>query len=108
MEKDWQELAKQGHQFKPKQIVIFEQYSELFEGVTNEIAVGEISPNYLFYHQTSIGQIKRYVPDAKLIAIFRNPVDRAISDYLMHLREALDNRTLKEQIENKADKSFEI
>ncbi|MDJ0581820.1 sulfotransferase [Crocosphaera sp.] len=108
LEKDWQELANQGHQFNPKNIVTFEQYSKLFEGVTNEIAIGEISPNYLFHHQTSIGQIKRYVPDAKLISILRNPVDRAISDYLMHVREAKSNTILKEQIQYKADKSFVI
>ncbi|MDJ0730070.1 MAG: sulfotransferase [Crocosphaera sp.] len=107
-EKDWDKLAAEGHQFKPKQIVTFEQYKNLFEGVTNEIAIGEVSPNYLFHHKTSIGQIKRYVPNAKLIAILRSPVDRAISDYLMHVREAQSNTSLKEQIEYKAHKSFVI
>ncbi len=108
LEKDWDKLAEQGHQFKPKQIVTFEQYSSLFEDVNNEIAIGEISPNYLFHHHSSVGQIKRYVPNAKLIAILRNPVDRAISDYLMHVREAQSNTPLKEQIEYKAHKSFVI
>ncbi|MEL4898588.1 sulfotransferase family protein [Crocosphaera sp. Alani8] len=108
LEKDWDKLAAEGHQFKPKQIATFKQYSNLFKDVTNETAVGEISPNYLFHHETSIEQIKRYVPNAKLIAVLRNPVDRAISDYLMHVREAQSNTTLKEQIEYKANKSFII
>ncbi len=107
-EKDWDQLAEQGHQFNPRQIVTFEQYSNLFEAVTNEIAIGEVSPNYLFHYKTSIGQIKRYVPNAKLIAILRNPVDRAISDYLMHVREAQSKTPLKEQIQYKANKSFVI
>ncbi len=108
LEKDWDKLAAEGRQFKPRQIVTFEQYSNLFEGVSNEIAIGEISPNYLFHHQTSIIQIKRYVPNSKLIAILRNPVERAISDYLMHVREAQSNTPLKEQIQYKANKSFVI
>ena len=108
LEKDWPKLIEQGRQFKPKKIVTFEQYKDQFKGVTNEIAIGEISPNYLFHHKTSIELIKRYVPNAKLIAILRNPVDRAISDYLMHVREGQSNTPLKEQIQYKAHKSFVI
>ncbi|ACB49489.1 putative sulfotransferase [Crocosphaera subtropica ATCC 51142] len=108
LEKDWPQLIEQGHQFNPKKIATFEQYKNLFEGVTNEIAIGEISPNYLFHYKTSTELIKRYVPHAKLIAILRNPVERAISDYLMHVREAQSNRSLKEQIQYRADKSFVI
>ncbi|WP_035800782.1 sulfotransferase family protein [Crocosphaera chwakensis] len=108
LEKDWEKLIEQGHQFKPKKIVTFEQYKNLFKGVKNEIAIGEISPNYLFHYKTSTELIKRYVPNAKLIAILRNPVERAISDYLMHVREAQSNTSLKEQIQYKSDKSFVI
>lgn len=108
LEKDWSKLIEQGHQFNHKKIITFEQYKNLFKGVTNEIAIGEISPNYLFHYKTSTGLIKKYVPNAKLIAILRNPIERAISDYLMHVREAQSNVPLKEQIQYKADKSFVI
>lgn len=76
----------------------FEKYQRLFDGVTTEIAIGEASPNYLFHGETTIPQIKRYVPDVKLIAILRNPVERAYSDYLMHVREETGGHTLSEQI----------
>ncbi|MDJ0845265.1 sulfotransferase family protein [Crocosphaera sp.] len=108
LEKDWPILIEQGHRYKEKKIVTFEQYKDQFKGVTNEIAIGEISPNYLFHHHTSIQLIKRYVPNTKLIAILRNPVDRAISDYLMHVREGQSKTPLKEQIQHKAHKSFVI
>ncbi|MDJ0662831.1 MAG: sulfotransferase [Crocosphaera sp.] len=108
LEKDWPKLIEQGRRFKAKKIVTFEQYKDQFKGVTNEIAIGEISPNYLFHHKTSIELIKRYVPNAKLIAILRNPVDRAISDYLMHVREGQSNTPLKEQIKYRYHKSFVI
>ena len=75
-----------------------EKYQELFDGVTTEMAIGEASPNYLFRSQKAIAQIQRYVPEAKLIAILRNPVERAYSDYLMHVREEIQGEPLAQQI----------
>ena len=65
-------------------ITDIEAYRKLFEGVSNEIAIGEASPLYL-YSPKAPGRIKNYIPDAKMIAILRNPVDRAYSGYMMHL-----------------------
>lgn len=61
-------------------VTTFSDYCNLFEGVTDEIAIGEASPLYL-YSTKAIERISHYVPDAKLIAILRNPVDRAYSCY---------------------------
>ena len=62
-----------------------EAYGAQFAGRTDEIAVGEASPKYLFRHERSIANIKKYVPQAKLIAILRHPVERAYSHYLLTL-----------------------
>ena len=44
-------------------------------------------------------QIQKYVPSAKLIAVPRNPIERAYSDYLMHVRDLVDNqKPLAEQV----------
>ncbi|MES1024048.1 sulfotransferase [Gloeocapsa sp. BRSZ] len=67
-------------------ITDIETYRHLFKGVTNEIAVGEASPLYL-YSPKAAERIKKYIPDAKLIAILRNPIERAYSGYIMHVRE---------------------
>ena len=83
---------------RPECIDSFQKYQQLFEQVTTEIAIGEASPNYLFRAEQTIVQIQRYVPEAKLIAILRNPVDRAYSDYLMHIREETGGMSLSEQI----------
>jgi len=89
-----------------KRIDTFEKYSELFQDVTDEIAIGEASPNYMANYEIATQQIKRYVPDAKLIAILRNPADRAYSDYLMHVRDAIGKpRKLSEQIVKKGKQS---
>jgi len=56
-------------------------YRALFEGVTDEKAIGEASASYL-YSPSAPALIKRSIPDARLIAVLRNPADRAYSNYL--------------------------
>ncbi len=48
--------------------------------------IGEATPLYL-YSPRAPGEIKNMVPDAKLIAILRNPVDRAYSAFLHLVRD---------------------
>ena len=71
-------------------------YEALFDGVKKEKISGEASVLYL-YSPTAPARIKRYIPQAKLIAILRNPVDRAFSSFL-HLR-----RDGREQIDEFAE-----
>src|SRR5580765_3646808 len=51
-------------------------YSALFEDVEDETAIGEASPIYLWAAKAA-ARIHRRVPDARLIAILRDPVERA-------------------------------
>ena len=92
-----------------KRILTIEDYESLFSGVTNEVAIGEASPNYLFRHENAVAGITRYVPEAKLIAILRNPVERAYSDYLMHVRQVVGNRKpLAQQVAESAKSSHTL
>ncbi len=92
-----------------KRILTIDDYLELFEDVRDEIAIGEASPNYLFYYEQSVRMIKKYVPDAKLIVVLRNPVERAYSDYLMNVRELVGNRKpLAEQVVSSAQSSYTL
>jgi hypothetical protein len=56
------------------------EYRELFQGVSDEIAIGEASPSYV-YRPEAPSRIRHYIPEAKLVAILRNPVERAYSQY---------------------------
>lgn len=58
-------------------------YCSLFSGVRDEKAIGEASPLYL-YSQKAPYRIKHYIPNVKLIAILRNPIDRVYSHFLHH------------------------
>ena len=58
-------------------------YQRLFAGVTNQIAVGEASQDYLscWYPERTADNIKKLIPTAKLIAILRQPAERAYSSF---------------------------
>ena len=63
-------------------------YREQFEGWTGEPVVGEATPGYMFWrHRPSIcsDRIREVLPDARLIAILRNPIDRAQSAMNHHI-----------------------
>lgn len=74
------------HYFFKSVVKTYDQYQDLFDGVSNELAIGEASPSYL-YSVHAANQIKQSLPKAKMIAVLRNPVDRAYSAFL-HMRRA--------------------
>jgi hypothetical protein len=58
-----------------------EWYSSFFEDGTGPAGrVGESTPNYL-YHPETPTRIAGLLPDCQLIAMLRNPIDRAFSQY---------------------------
>jgi Sulfotransferase family len=69
-----------------------ETYSELFNGVKDEIAVGEATTWYL-YSPRAAERIHNYIPDAKMIVILRNPVDRAYSGFMHAIRDEREKIT---------------
>jgi hypothetical protein len=60
---------------------------------------GEASPSYLFDPQVP-QRMARIVPEARLIALLRNPVDRAYSHYQMELRRGKEARSFEEATED--------
>lgn len=62
-----------------------EAYLALFRGVTDEIAIGEASPTYLF-SPVAPERIRQYLPAVRLLAILRHPVERAYAAFQMRLR----------------------
>jgi sulfotransferase family protein len=58
-------------------------YRRQFSKATTQSAVGEGTPAYM-YEEVAISRMEAIVPDARLIAILRNPVDRAYSHYWLN------------------------
>jgi hypothetical protein len=68
-------------------IETLEEYKSFFDGVTHQKVIGESSPMYL-YVPGSAERIKATLSeDIKMLAILRNPVDRAFSAYTHALRD---------------------
>ena len=71
---------------KQESVTNIEEYRALFRRAANETAIGEASPMYLYSPEAPY-RIRHYVPEAKLIAILRNPVERAYSAFLYMTRD---------------------
>ncbi len=69
-----------------------EDYLALFDGVTDEKAIGEASASYL--GDASVpARIHQAIPHAKLIVVLRNPITRAFSHYRQHIRHGRTNES---------------
>lgn len=58
-----------------------EAYRGLFGGVSKEVAIGEASTHYLYLPKAH-DRIRHHVPEVKLIAVLREPAERAYSNFL--------------------------
>lgn len=79
------------NRIKKISVVNIKDYWQLFSNTENKTSIGEASPLYLS-HPNCPALIKEYIPDAKLIMILRNPIDRAYSSYLHMVRTGNEAR----------------
>ena len=87
--KNWEYSTLDGYWINFFPITSIEAYQAQFEGVSNETAIGEASPIYL-YNSRVPERIQQYIPDAKVIAILRDPVERAFSHFSHYVRDRLE------------------
>ena len=67
-----------------------DRYLNLFDAVDGEKAIGEASAIYLssYYPEKTAARIRSFNPDARIIALLRQPVDRAYSAFnFYHARD---------------------
>jgi hypothetical protein len=75
----------------------FQEYEAAFAGVSDEIAIGEASPQY-FRCPTAAQRIHECIPNVKLVASLRNPADRAFSGFLMRTRRGVAVKSMYEEL----------
>lgn len=66
-----------------------DSYRANFEGWTGEPIVGEATPSYMMWREDPAkmsARIHDSLPDVKLFALLRNPVDRTYSAFVHHMR----------------------
>ncbi len=69
-----------------------DEYLALFKGATDEDLLGEGSTSYL-WDSKAPDRIKHAVPEARILIMLRDPVDRAYSHYWNDVREGLEERS---------------
>lgn len=75
----------EGNPVRRQDITSLAEYQALFEPAPAHAVCGDVSTTYLCSPEAP-QRIKAYVPDARLIAILRNPIERAYSRYWMWLK----------------------
>lgn len=67
------------------------------------LVTGESTPEYLFFPQVP-ARVRQTIPQVKLIALLRNPVDRAFSHYHHKVRNGRESLTFEEAVNREADR----
>ena len=86
--------------YKTKIVDSKEEYLDLYQERESYKAVGDLSSSYLFNKETP-KRIHQFNPYAKIIIVLRNPVERALSHYLMDVNLGYINASLSKVINNK-------
>lgn len=80
------------------------EYLRCFEGYKGEFRIGEATTTYL-YSGLAAREIHRYSPDAKIIAMLRNPAEMVVSLHSQRMKEGNENiGRLKEALEAESDR----
>ena len=72
-------------------------YRNQFIGAGSALAVGEATPNYMFKPEVP-ARMAALVPDARLIAILRDPIDRAYSHFRHNVARGREPLTFDEAL----------
>jgi len=73
--------AEEYRRQRARSVTALDDYAELFAEASDEHrAIGEASPAYLMFPEVA-ERIRQRLPDARLVAILRQPVDQALSLY---------------------------
>jgi hypothetical protein len=74
------------------------EYRRLFEGADRQRIVGEASTIYLG-SERAVERARHHTPEAKLVAVLRNPADRAFSHYSLHRSQGREWLTFEDALE---------
>jgi hypothetical protein len=88
----------------PAETADLARYLDLFADVRGERAIGEASASYL-NHVHAATRIRAAVPDARVVVVLREPVERAYSSYSMRVAEGTEDRTFAEVVDAELDRA---
>jgi len=90
-------LRKEIHYFDQNYYKGWAWYLAHFPVRKNDILSGEASPHYYFFPEAA-ERVAESLPDAKLIILLRNPIDRAYSHYQHEVANGYEKLSFKDAI----------
>ena len=94
------DFAGPGPQYANNVTRSLEDYRDLFEKAKPDQLCGDLSPDYLFYHKSAVPKILEEKNDQiPIIIILRNPIDRAYSSYLYHVRDGREKLSFEDALD---------
>jgi len=81
----------------------YDDYHALFSPQANHRIVGESTPIYMYWNN-AIRRIWEYNPNMKLIAILRNPIERAYSAWNMEKDRGAEDLTFEQALKNEEER----
>ena len=94
---------KELHYFDQEKLKDIEEYAREFEDVSERKVIGEITPYYMF-HPKAAGRIKQTMPNAKIIALLRDPVERTISQYFHAKRSGYEDLDIEDALKKENER----
>ena len=90
-----------GAEFFPNSGITDERvYFNLCSGHEDKVC-GDMSNDYLYYYEKSIKNIKKYLGnEIKIVIVLRNPIDRAFSNYMHHIRDGWENISFEQALDD--------
>lgn len=80
-------------------VLDFEEYKSLFNKAHARKAVGEACVAYLYFYQSTIPRIVNFLgQEVKIIISLRDPVERAFSNYLHHVRDGIETLSFEDAV----------
>lgn len=73
--------------------------TEYFSDTNNNITLGSASPQYMSFPESAMNIAERF-PSSKIIAVLRDPIERAASHYKMMRNRGIETRTFEEAIDD--------
>lgn len=73
-------------------------FNKYIEIKSDDVLVGKVSPQYM-YSSRACENIFFHNPNIKIIAILRDPIDRACSHYKMNIRRRVEKLDINERVE---------
>lgn len=75
-------------------------YRDLYKGAKAFRVIGEICNSYLYYFDRSIENILKILGrDVRIVILLRDPVERAYSNYLLHVRDGMETLSFQDALD---------